>query len=257
MKKLVLCLGSGGVRGFTHIGVIKALEESSMKIEAYFGTSVGSLVSVFSASGMSALQIENNALAIGPFDLLDLTFPRNGFIKGHKLRRFIEKNISQKNIEDLNQKVVIVATNVKTGEQMNFKSGAIAERVHASCAIPNIFRPVKIDGIEYLDGDLKSPVPLLVAREQHPNDVIIGINIIARTDQIPRQNRQWSLEITKNIYRHSLILHEKPAGDICLDIDIGYFGGILTDQWPRYQIQAGYQETLKIIPKLKQLLLIA
>ncbi len=255
MKKCILCLGSGGIRGFTHIGVLKALQEHQINVQAYFGTSVGSLVSAFAASGLSALEIEKKALSIKPFQLLDLTFPKNGFIKGEKLKTYIEENVSQKNIEDLKIPVRIIATNSKTGTAVIFKSGLISERVQASCAIPNIFRPTQIDGVEYLDGDLKSPVPMLMARDEFKNEIIVGVNIIARTDQAPRNHRKWSRWVAKDMYRRSLVDHEKSAADIYMDIDIGYFGHIMGD-WPSRQIEIGYQETLKIIPKLKQLLVI-
>ncbi len=253
MKKLILCLGSGGIRGFTHIGVLKALEESSIKVEVFYGTSVGSLVSVFSASGYSAVQIEKTALAIKPFSLIDLTFPKNGYLKGQKLNDFVKKNIQQKNIQELNQKVNIVATNTKNGSIQIFNSGKISDAVQASCAIPSVFRPVMIDGIEYLDGDLKSPVPMQSARSEYLNDIIFGVNIIARIEQAPRNHRRWSKWITKDIYRRSIVDHEKQFADIYLDLDIGFFGNIFGD-WPRQQIEVGYRETLKIIPRLKQLL---
>jgi NTE family protein len=253
MKKLILCLGSGGIRGFTHIGVLRALEEHQIKVDVYFGTSVGSLVSVFSANGMSAAQIEEKALDLKFFDLVDFCFPKNGFIGGQKLKQFIEKNIQTQNIENLEKPVRIIATNTRTGAQKIFSSGKIAERVQASCSIPNVFRPVRIDNEEYLDGDLKSPVPMKSARLEFSDEIILGVNIIARIDQAPRNHRKWARWITKDIYRRTIVDHEKSNADIYLDLDIGYFGGF-GKSWAMHQIQVGHQETLKIIPKLKQLL---
>ncbi len=252
MKQLIVCLGSGGVRGFTHIGVLKALEENKISINGFCGTSVGSLVSVLSASGLGAAEIEKIALALKPFDLLDLTLPRNGYIRGTKLRRLVENYTSIVKIEDLKVPVHIVATRADDGSLCVFSNGPIAERVQASCAIPNVFRPALIDGIEYLDGDLKSPVPMKLARQLYPKSIILGVSIIARIDQAPRNHRLWSKWVAKDTYRRSLVDHEKDAADAFLDIDIGYFGGYKS--WARHQILTGYQETLKIIPELKQLL---
>jgi NTE family protein len=253
MKKLILCLGSGGIRGFTHIGVLKAIEDSGLLATAYFGTSVGSLISVLAASGKSAHEIEKIALSIGIFDLLDLTFPKNGFIKGFKLKKLVEKHVTFKNIEDLPRPVFIMATNGRTGEGVLFTEGLISERVQASCAIPNIFRPVKIDQIDYLDGDLKSPVPMKRAREKYADDVIVGVNIIARIDQAPRNDRCWAKWVTKDIYRRSIVELEKQSADLYLDIDIGYKGSLF-GSWPQQQIEIGYQQMLENIPKLRQLL---
>lgn len=253
MKQLIVCLGSGGIRGFTHIGVLKALEENKILVGGFCGTSVGSLVSVLSAGGMSAIEIEKIALALKPFDLLDLTLPRNGFIRGFKLKRLVESSISLVKIEDLKVPVHIVATRANDGSICVFSEGALAERVQASCAIPNVFRPTLIDGVEYLDGDLKSPVPMKLARHLYPRSIVLGVSIIARIDQAPRSHRLWSKWVAKDTYRRSLVDHEKDAADVFMDIDIGYFGGYKST-WARHQILVGYQETLKIIPKLKQLL---
>jgi NTE family protein len=253
MKQLIVCLGSGGIRGFTHIGVLKALEENKIVINGFCGTSVGSLVSVFSASGLTALQIEDLALAIKPFDLLDLTFPMNGFIRGQKLKRLVEKHTSLAKIESLNIPVHIVATQADNGSMCVFSSGSAAERVQASCAIPNVFRPASVDGKEYLDGDLKSPVPMKLARQLFPKSIVLGVSIIARIEQAPRGHRLWSKWVAKDTYRRSLVDHEKESADLFMDIDIGYFGGFKST-WAHHQIQVGYQETMKIIPQLKQLL---
>lgn len=253
MKQLIVCLGSGGIRGFTHIGVLKALEEHKILVSGFCGTSVGSLVSVLSASGLAAVEIEKIALSIKPFDLLDITLPRNGFIRGYKLKRLVENYTSIHQIEDLKVPVHIVATRANDGSMTVFSSGLIAERVQASCAIPNVFRPTLIEGAEYLDGDLKSPVPMKLARRLYPKSIVLGVSIIARIDQAPRSHRLWSKWVAKDTYRRSLVDHEKDAADVFMDIDIGYFGGYKST-WARHQILVGYQETLKIIPKLKQLL---
>ncbi len=252
MKQLIVCLGSGGIRGFTHIGVLKALEENKIHVSGFCGTSVGSLVSVLSAGGLNAVEIEKIALALKPFDLLDLTLPMNGYIRGNKLKRLVERFTTVTKIEDLKVPVHIVATRANDGSLCVFSNGLIAERVQASCAIPNVFRPTLIDGIEYLDGDLKSPVPMKLARKLYPKSIILGVSIIARIDQAPRSHRLWSKWVAKDTYRRSLVDHEKDAADVFMDIDIGYFGGYKS--WARHQILTGYQETLKLIPELKQLL---
>ncbi len=253
MKQFVLCLGSGGIRGFTHIGVLKALEENNIQLRAFCGTSVGSLVAVLSASGLAAIEIEKMALSIKPRELLDLTFPLNGFLKGIKLKKFIEKEIHSRNLEDLNIPVHIVATKASDGSACIFSSGAAAERVQASCSIPSVFRPTQIDGIEYLDGDLKSPVPMRLARKLYPEAVILGVSVIARIDQAPRNHRLWSKWVAKDTYRRSLVDHETQYANLFLDLDIGYSEGV-KKSWAHRQIQIGYVETLKIIPQLRQLL---
>jgi NTE family protein len=202
---------------------------------------------------MRATEIEKVALAMKPFDLLDLTFPKNGFIRGQKLKRLVEKYCLSSKMEDFKVPVQIVATRANDGSLCVFSEGSVAERVFASCAIPNVFRPAIVDELEYLDGDLKSPVPMKLARTLYPKSIILGVSIIARIDQAPRSHRMWSKWVAKDTYRRSLVDHEKDYADLFMDIDIGYFGGYKSS-WPLRQIHVGHQETLKIISQLKQLL---
>lgn len=251
-KKLVLCLGSGGIRGFAHIGVLKALEQHNISIDAYYGTSVGSLVSVLSASGLSAKILEGLALKLKPMDIIDLTVPNNGYIKGHKLNKFVQKHLNDKKFfSDIDKMVKVTATNTKSGQLKIFHQGLISAAVQASCAIPNVFRPVMIDGVEYLDGDLKSPVPVLIARKDHPEAVILAVNVIAFIDQAPRKNKKWAQRIAKDIYRRTIVDFEKPEADIFLDLDIGYFKKPVY-KWAEHQIEVGYNSTLACIDKIQQ-----
>ena len=93
MKQFVLALGSGGVRGFGHIGVLKALDYYQLRPNCIYGTSAGSLVGAFYQSGFQATEIEKLAISLQPIDLIDLCWPKNGFLRGLKLNHFINKNI--------------------------------------------------------------------------------------------------------------------------------------------------------------------
>lgn len=252
-KKLVLCLGSGGIRGFAHLGVYQALFENNIPISAVYGTSVGSLVGSFICDAWEPKKLIETALKISPF-MLDFVWPKNGYIKGSKLNQFIQKNISQKLIEDLKTPLTVVATNVKTGRGNYFTSGILSDCIQASCSIPNVFRPVLIDGVEYLDGDLASPVPMQKARLDHGVEaVIIGVNIIANMEQAPRDHRKWARWVSKDSYRRTIVSHEKQFADIYIEPDIEYENKFSIEA-ARQRIHAGYLSTLQTIPKLKQIL---
>jgi NTE family protein len=251
MKKLILALGSGGIRGFTHIGVLKALEQEKIPVDVYFGCSVGSLISVLSANGLSPSEIEKRAFSLKWYDLVDLTIPKNGFIQGRKLNQFIQKNLTVNTFENLQKPVYAVMTNSKTGVVQYAHTGPIADSIQASCSIPGIFRPKTIQGIEYVDGDLKSPVPIKKARELYPTDIILGVNIISQIHDAPRDHRNWSKWIAKDIYRRSLVDHEKPYADFFLDVNIGFCHRPIKT-WAEKQIETGFVETLKICPALKK-----
>ena len=191
------------------------------------------------------------ALGISPLELIDITFPNNGYIIGKKLNLFIEKNIKAKNIENLPIPLTIVATRARTGEVEYFQLGSLADRIQASSAIPNVFRSVMIDGIEYLDGDLCSPVPIKKAREDNINAVILAVNIIAQASHAPRASLRWASLISRTIYRQTLVANEKIYADYFLSPDLGY-AIKFNKKDSEKRIEIGYRETLAIIPALKQ-----
>ena len=87
-KKFVLSLGSGGLRGYVHLGVYKALHENNIKIDAIYGCSVGALIGAFISEGWEPDKLVELAVKISPLELVDVTFPRNGYVAGKKLTRF-------------------------------------------------------------------------------------------------------------------------------------------------------------------------
>lgn len=250
-KKFVLSLGSGALRGFVHLGVYRALFENCIKIDAIYGTSVGGLVGAFISEGWEPTRLINFALDLSPLDLLDITLPNNGYIKGNKLNKFVKTNIKARNIEDLPIPLTIVAVKARTGEAEFFQHGLLSDRIQASSAIPNVFKPVIIDGTEYLDGDLCSPVPIKKAREDYPNAIIMAVNIIPTAQQALRESKNWASLISRTIYRQTLIANEKTYADFFLNPDTGYNIGF-SKKAARERVELGYHQTLAIIPQLKQ-----
>lgn len=252
-KKFVLSLGSGGIRGFVHLGVYQALFESDIKIDALYGTSVGSLVGAFIADGWAPDKLINLALNISSTEFVDFVFPYNGYIGGQKLNRYIKTHIKSKNIEELALPLTITAVRTRTGQLEYFQRGLLADRIQASCSIPNVFRPVLIDGVEYLDGDLCSPVPIKKAREEHQDSVILAVDIIPQAHDAPRNDLKWAKEISRTIYRQTLVANEKVDADLFLNPVLGY-GVKFSKKDSEKRIELGYQQTRALIPKLKQIL---
>lgn len=254
-KKFVLSLGSGGARGFVHLGVYQALSENHIKISAIYGTSVGSLIGAFIADGWTANNLIELAFSMSHFEILDFVFPFNGYIKGQKLNNFVKKNIKSKLIEELNIPLTITATRTQSGKLEYFQSGVLSDRIQASCSIPNVFRPIRINGIEYLDGDLCSPVPIIKAREEHKEAVILAVDIIPHADQAPRSDFKWASQISRTIYRQTLVDNEKMASDFYINPVLGY-DATLNKKDSEKRIKIGYEQTLVLIPRIKKLLAI-
>lgn len=252
-KKFVLSLGSGGMRGFVHLGVYKALYENDVKIDAIYGTSVGSLMGAFISEGVPPDELIRQIKKISPLDVFDVAIPLNGYIPGKKFTTFLKNHLSAEKLEDLPIPLTVVAARTRSGEVEYFKEGPLAECILASCAIPDVFRPVVINGVEYLDGDLCSPVPIKKAREDHKNAVILAINIIPDATFANRSSLKWASLISRTIYRQTLISNERTYADIFLSPVLGY-GVNFSKKDSLKRIEIGYLETLAIIPRLKQFL---
>lgn len=163
----------GGARGFSHIGVIMAMERFGIKPAIIAGVSAGSIASVLYAAGLSPLDmrqcfVESNKFA----DFREWTVPKDGIFKLTKFARLLESWLPVKYLEELNVPTVICATNLDRGSQVGWSKGEIVPRVVASCSIPIVFSPIKIKDEHYVDGGLLHNLPAWAIR-QHC-DVLFG-----------------------------------------------------------------------------------
>ncbi|RAK23254.1 NTE family protein [Anoxybacillus vitaminiphilus] len=174
--KIGLALGSGGARGFAHLGVIKVLEEEKIPIDFIAGSSMGALVAALYASGLGIERLYKLAKAFKRNDYIDLTVPKMGLISGRRIKEFIRLLTKGKRIEDLHIPIGIVATDLQKCEKVVFRTGLIADAVRASISIPGIFVPEQIDGRLLVDGGVIDRIPVSVAREMGA-DIVIAVDV--------------------------------------------------------------------------------
>lgn len=176
LPKIALVLGGGAVRGFAHIGVIKTLEAHGIVPDMVVGTSAGSVVGALYAGGYTGFELQKIAFQLEQESLGDWVLPDRGFVKGEMLQNFINKALQNRSIERLNKPFAAVATELQTGEMAVFRRGNTGMAVRASSSIPGVFQPVKIEGREYVDGGLVSPIPVRAARGMGA-DIVIAVDI--------------------------------------------------------------------------------
>lgn len=174
--KIGLALGSGGARGFAHIGVIKVLEEAQIPIHCIAGSSMGALVGAFYGSGYTPSQMEKMALHFQRKYYLDITVPKMGLIAGDKVKQLIKILTKGKKIEDLKPLLRIVATDLLKGEKVVFHEGDIATAVRASISIPGIFVPEKVNGRLLVDGAVVDRVPVSEVKKLD-TDIVIAVDV--------------------------------------------------------------------------------
>lgn len=176
--KLGLALGGGAARGFAHVGVIQVLEEAGIRVDLVTGTSAGSFVGALYASGRNAQQLQQIAETLEEATFADWMLPlfNRGVLRGEALSRYVNQQTGGRGIEQLPLPLGVVATDLRTGEGVLFRRGDLGTAVRASSAVPSVFQPVAINGREYVDGGLVSPVPVRYARQMGA-DVVLAVDI--------------------------------------------------------------------------------
>lgn len=177
--RIGIALGGGAVKGFTHIGVLKALEAAGLAPDVVSGTSAGSLVGALYASGMSGFALQEESFIMEEAQFRDLTFGGGGLVKGEKLQDFVNQLLGNRPFEKLPKPFAAVAAELNTGNRTVFRLGNVGQAVRASCSIPGVFQPAVIAGKRYVDGGVVSPVPVDAAREMGA-DIVIAVDISAK-----------------------------------------------------------------------------
>lgn len=178
--RVALVLGSGGPRGYAHIGVMRVLEEAGIDVDLVVGTSVGSLLGAFWADGRSAAEIDALSQQGGPLTLFDPNpFADRGWIRGQRLQDWVNRQLRHQAIEQLPRRLVVGATRREDKAPVFFASGNVGVAVRASSAVPGILSPVGIEGVEYEDGDESLPLAVRAARQA-------GARFVIAVDVTPR-----------------------------------------------------------------------
>lgn len=218
---VALALGSGGERGFAHIGVIKVLEANDISVDIVVGTSSGSVVGALYAGGYKSDELEQLALKLDQAQLNDFELSKRGYIRGEQLQDFINRALKNRSIEQLDKPFVAIATQLSSGNAVAFNRGNTGMAVRASSSIPGVFHPVMIDGEEYVDGDLKKPVPVSVAREMGA-DIVIAVDISQQPKDNPvQQDIIDTLSQSIRIMRQSILVRELESAQIVIRPAIG------------------------------------
>lgn len=221
--RVAVVLGAGASRGFAHIGVLKVLETNKVPVHMIVGTSAGSFVGSLYAYGYNAFQLQKIALSIEKGDIVDITIPDNGFIKGEKLEDYVNSMVKNTPIEKLRIPFYAVATGIPNGQEVIFGKGNTGTAVRASCSIPGVFRPAKIGDKMYIDGGVVSPLAVDAAR-RYGADVVIAVDISADLDTRQPEGTIDTILQAINIMYSKLAAGQIPRADIVIRPKVGYIG---------------------------------
>lgn len=250
--KVALVLGAGASKGFAHIGVIKVLEANKIPIHMVVGTSVGSLVGSLYAYGFNGFELQKLAFDIKKEDIVDLTLPGNGFIKGEKLEKYVNWLLRDTPIEKLKLPFYAVATDIQTGKEVVFNKGNTGSAVRASCSIPGIFVPAVFHGKMYVDGGVVSPVAVDAAR-RFGADIVIAVDISSDTFTTKPENAIETILQSISIMYSKLSSIQLQKADVVIKPKVGHIGS--ADFSKRHEaILEGEKATLEALPKILEII---
>lgn len=288
--KVALVLSGGGARGGAHLGVIKVLEQHHIPIDMIIGTSIGSVVGGLYASGKSSDEIEHILTRTDwqryittdyvrrdiPMRQKELDYDYQGHIglsinKNHEvvlptglLKReslLMYMHTLTEDVSDINHfdklsiPFVAIATDIRNGQPVVLRSGSLAEAMYASSAIPGGFQPIKINGIDLVDGGLSKNFPIEIAKEMGA-DVVIAVDVSEPFDKelevdsyLEVMGQMVNILMRKNADES---IEKLSADDILLTPDLEGFSGLDADKYKEI-IQKGEDVANENLSKLQKL----
>ena len=220
--RVALVLGSGGARGFAHIGVLKVLAENGIRPDLIIGSSVGALVGALYAGGVSATDLEQLAYDLNSLEFFEVKTLVGKRATGRTVQNFVNEHVQGRTIEELPVPFAAAATRLRDSTLVIFNRGDTGAAVRASAASPGEFEPVYILGETYVDGDEASPVPIRVARRMGAR-VVIAVDVSAYVQNTPTGvPAEW---VEKDARRAKQVAAEAPEADLLIHPDIGYYAG--------------------------------
>lgn len=177
--RIGVALGSGGARGWAHVGVLQRLIELQIPISFIAGTSIGSIMAAaFAADRLDVLEsvtYQMDSRRIAQL-VMEVGFPRTGLLTGKRIQHLLQEVIGVTRIEDLRIPYAAVAACLRTGEAVVFTQGSVMDAIRASIAIPGIFVPALQNGEHLVDGGIINPLPIDVV-EAMGADVVIAVDV--------------------------------------------------------------------------------
>lgn len=191
-KQVGLCLASGFFGFFHHAGVLQALHQRGIRPARLSGNSAGALVAAMYAAGLEPERIADELTSIGLGDFWDMRFPLSpdgfGLLAGHRFRARLAQALPVHSFEDCRAPLAVGAVGIGDGRVRHFASGPLLPAVHASCAVPYLFAPVRVDGRRYWDGGFAEKCPLVPFLGQPRVDAVV-ISYLPLREQRREQQR--------------------------------------------------------------------
>lgn len=174
--KIGIALSGGGVKGFAHLGVLKALEEKGIEADVLAGVSAGAIVGSFIAAGKKPSEVMELINESDFFDFAKLSLPNRGIFTLDNMTENLKKSLGIKSFEELKIPFYVGAANIERARMEYFDKGDLIKIIQASASIPVLFSPVEINGELYVDGGLFENLPVNPLLDKC--DILIAVNVM-------------------------------------------------------------------------------
>ena len=185
--KIGIALGSGGARGWAHLGVLRRLNELGVRPDCIAGTSAGAIAAALYASESVEMMVDLAThldwKQVAQL-FLEVNFPRSGLLTGKNVMHLLKSVIDVHAVSSLRIPYAAVATDLETEQEVVLQSGNLFDAIRASIGIPGIFTPTRLNGHTLVDGGLVNPLPVSVCRAMGADFVIaVDVNLRAATQK--------------------------------------------------------------------------
>ncbi len=249
-KKIGLALGGGAVLGAAHIGVLRALKETGIKIDMVAGTSIGALVGALFAFGVPWHEIQDITIKMKWLDISKISLSKFGILSNTKIESLMHGHLGDVDFIQANMPLSIIASDIQNGKKAVIKTGRVADAVMASTCIPGVFSPIIKKDQVLVDGGILENGPINTIKDMGA-DVIIGVDLNANKSFSKPKNMIDVLVNTISLsMAHSVQLQSQKA-DLLLQPDLSAYNLHNTKQVPDL-IAKGYQDSIKQIQTFAQ-----
>jgi NTE family protein len=251
VKPLYVALSGGGAHASAHAGALLGLQRAGIPVAGLAGVSGGALVAAAWAGGADLHNLVEQAAALHPW-----TWVRGwggGLLSGTRLGAMIDEFVPVPTFEGLRVPVVVVATDVDTGEAVVFREGNLRDAVRASCSFPGVFPPMQLGGRRLVDGGVSEVVPVRRAREMAGDSgVVLAVDCNAG-GRWPAASSFAAIALRAGL----TILRGRTRGelagaDLVIAPSIGESGWMRPTRIPQFA-EAGEQAVADALPELRRL----
>lgn len=250
--KIGIVLSGGGARGFAHLGSIKALMELGFQPQMISGVSAGAIAGALVAAGYHPDKILEIFIATKLYRFLRLSVGRSftGLLKMERVERLYELYLPD-TFEELKIPLTVCATDIQAGKSVFFSNGILIKPIMASCCIPVVFEPLRMNGGIYADGGLLNNLPVEPLLDKC--DFIIGIHTNPINTALPLTSMRAIMERSLLLAIQNNVKDRAKKCDLFIEPPTLNRFTTFDSKKARDIFEIGYDYTMQLTEKLLQI----